>query len=82
MQEEFLHYLWVNKKLPFTQLKTHLNEKLEINHFGQYLQNAGPEFLMLKFLLISKNGLEILKFTLNLPIGIYTITRKMLIMTT
>lgn len=43
MQEEFLHYLWVNKKLPFTQLKTHLNEKLEINHFGQYLQNAGPD---------------------------------------
>ena len=43
MQEEFLHYLWVNKKLPFTQLKTHLNEDLEINHFGQYLQNAGPD---------------------------------------
>ena len=43
MQEEFLHYLWVNKKLPFTQLKTHLNENLEINHFGQYLQNAGPD---------------------------------------
>lgn len=43
MQEEFLHYLWVNKKLPFIQLKTHLNEKLEINHFGQYLQNAGPD---------------------------------------
>ncbi len=43
MQEEFLHYLWVNKKLPFTQLKTHLNESLEINHFGQYLQNAGPD---------------------------------------
>jgi hypothetical protein len=43
MQEEFLHYLWVNKKLPFTQLKTHLNETLEINHFGQYLQNAGPD---------------------------------------
>lgn len=43
MHEEFLHYLWVNKKLPFTQLKTHLNENLEINHFGQYLQNAGPD---------------------------------------
>ena len=43
MQEEFLHYLWVNKKIPFTQLKTHLNESLEINHFGQYLQNAGPD---------------------------------------
>jgi hypothetical protein len=43
VQEEFLHYLWVNKKLPFTQLKTHLNESLEINHFGQYLQNAGPD---------------------------------------
>ena len=43
MHEEFLHYLWVNKKLPFTQLKTHLNEDLEINHFGQYLQNAGPD---------------------------------------
>lgn len=43
MKEEFLHYLWVNKKLPFTQLKTHLNESLEINHFGQYLQNAGPD---------------------------------------
>ena len=43
MHEEFLHYLWVNKKLPFTHLKTHLNESLEINHFGQYLQNAGPD---------------------------------------
>ncbi|NHM00870.1 DUF2851 family protein [Flavobacterium difficile] len=43
MHEEFLHYLWVNKKLPFTQLQTHLNESLEINHFGQYLQNAGPD---------------------------------------
>ncbi|SEP80990.1 DUF2851 family protein [Flavobacterium urocaniciphilum] len=43
MHEEFLHYLWVNKKLPFTQLKTHLNENLEINHFGQFLQNAGPD---------------------------------------
>ena len=43
MQEEFLHYLWVNKKLPFTQLKTQHNEDLEINHFGQFLQNAGPD---------------------------------------
>ena len=43
MKEDFLHYLWVNKKLPFTQLKTHLNENLEIQHFGQYLQNAGPD---------------------------------------
>lgn len=43
MKEDFLHYLWVNKKLPFTHLKTHLNENLEIKHFGQYLQNAGPD---------------------------------------
>jgi hypothetical protein len=51
MKEDFLHYLWVNKKLPFTQLKTHLNENLEIQHFGQYLQNAGPDIFNARILL-------------------------------
>lgn len=43
MKEDFLHYLWVHKKLPFTQLKTHQNEPLEIIHFGNYLQLSGPD---------------------------------------
>ena len=43
MREDFLHYLWVHKKLPFTQLKTHQNESLEIIHFGNYLQLSGPD---------------------------------------
>lgn len=43
MKEDFLHYLWVHKKLPFTQLKTHQNETLEIIHFGNYLQLLGPD---------------------------------------
>lgn len=43
MNEDYLHYLWVNKKLPFTQLQTHQKENLEILNFGQYLQLAGPD---------------------------------------
>ena len=43
MKEDFLHYLWVHRKLPFTQLKTHQNETLEIIHFGNYLQLSGPD---------------------------------------
>lgn len=43
MNEDYLHYLWVNKKLPFTQLQTHQKENLEILNFGQYLQLTGPD---------------------------------------
>lgn len=43
MKEDFLHYLWVHKKLPFSQLETHQKESLEIIHFGNYLQLSGPD---------------------------------------
>ena len=44
MKEEFLHYIWLHKKINVTQLYTTKGEKLEILHFGHYLQTAGPDF--------------------------------------
>lgn len=44
MKEEFLHYLWLHKKVPLNQLQTTNGEPIEIINFGQYLQTAGPDF--------------------------------------
>lgn len=44
MKEDFLHYIWLYKKLDITNLFTSNGEKLEILNFGQYLQTAGPDF--------------------------------------
>ena len=44
MKEDFLHHIWLYKKLDFTNLKTTNNEILSILNFGQYLQQAGPDF--------------------------------------
>lgn len=44
MKEDFLHYIWLYKKLDFTNLKTTNGEVLTILNFGQYLQQAGPDF--------------------------------------
>lgn len=44
MKEDFLHYIWLYKKLDVTNLKTTNNELLSILNFGQYLQQAGPDF--------------------------------------
>jgi hypothetical protein len=44
MKEDFLHYIWLYKKLDFTNLKTTNGEVLTILNFGQYIQQAGPDF--------------------------------------
>jgi hypothetical protein len=44
MKEDFLHYIWLCKKLDFTNLKTTNGEILTILNFGQYIQQSGPDF--------------------------------------
>ena len=44
MKEDFLHYIWLYKKLDFTNLRTTNGEVLTILKFGQYIQQAGPDF--------------------------------------
>ena len=44
MKEDFLHYIWLHKKLDVTNLFTCKKEKIEILNFGQYLQGTGPDF--------------------------------------
>lgn len=44
MKEDFLHYIWLYKKLDFANLRTTNHEVLTILNFGQYLQLAGPDF--------------------------------------
>ncbi|HBK82955.1 MAG TPA: DUF2851 domain-containing protein [Flavobacterium sp.] len=44
MKEDFLHYIWLNKRLDITNLKTTDGHKIEILNFGHYTQQAGPDF--------------------------------------
>lgn len=44
MKEDFLHYIWLHKKLDFTNLKTTNGETITILNFGQYIKQAGPDF--------------------------------------
>lgn len=44
MKEDFLHYIWQNKKLDLLNLKTVSGEKIEVLHSGSFLQQAGPDF--------------------------------------
>lgn len=44
MKEDFLHYVWQNKKFDFAQLKTTQGESLQIIHSGNYIQQTGPDF--------------------------------------
>lgn len=44
MKEDFLHYLWRNKKFDSFNLKTINGEKVEILNLGSYLQSEGPDF--------------------------------------
>ena len=44
MKEDFLHYIWLHKKLDFTNLKTTNGEIVTILNFGQYIEQAGPDF--------------------------------------
>ncbi|MDD3875595.1 MAG: DUF2851 family protein [Bacteroidales bacterium] len=48
MNEYFLHFLWRYKLLKIHNLKSTLNEIIEIQSFGQYNQNAGPDFFNCK----------------------------------
>ncbi|WP_298136766.1 DUF2851 family protein [Flavobacterium sp.] len=44
MKEDFLHYIWLYKKLDISNLKTTQGEVLHILNFGQYIQQSGPDF--------------------------------------
>tara|TARA_B100000809_G_C15118998_1_gene523540 strand:+ start:920 stop:2191 length:1272 start_codon:yes stop_codon:yes gene_type:complete len=44
MQEDFLHYLWLHKKMDVLHLKTTQHEHLEIVNVGQHNHNSGPDF--------------------------------------
>jgi hypothetical protein len=44
MQEDFIHYLWLHKKLDVLNLKTTHHERLEIVNVGQHNQDSGPDF--------------------------------------
>jgi len=44
MKEDFLHYIWLYKKLDTSNLKTTQGEVLHIINFGQYIQQSGPDF--------------------------------------
>jgi hypothetical protein len=45
MKEEFLHFLWNKKKIPFNNLTLTNNKRLSIIQFGEYNQfESGPDF--------------------------------------
>ena len=44
MKEDFLHYLWKFKKFSTSNLQTTNHQSISIQHSGQYLQLAGPDF--------------------------------------
>jgi hypothetical protein len=44
MQEDFLHYIWLHKKINALHLKTTQFESLEILSVGQHNINSGPDF--------------------------------------
>jgi hypothetical protein len=56
MKEDFLHYLWKFKKFDTLNLRTSNNEEVTVANVGQYLELAGPDFLMLKLELQSNVG--------------------------
>ena len=44
MNENYLHFLWKNKRLPFNNLTTIDGKKLEILHVGIHNLDSGPDF--------------------------------------
>lgn len=44
MNENYLHFLWKNKRLPFNKLTTVDGKKLEILHVGIHNLDSGPDF--------------------------------------
>lgn len=45
IKEEFLHYLWRLKRFDLQNLKSTTGEDLQIRSFGEYHQDAGPDFM-------------------------------------
>lgn len=44
IKEDFLHYIWLNKRLDINNLLTTDGHKIQILNFGNYTQQAGPDF--------------------------------------
>ena len=44
MKEDFLHYVWQNKKFDFVNLKTTQGESLQIINSGISTNQSGPDF--------------------------------------
>jgi len=44
MQEDFLHYIWKNKKFHVNNLKTTQGDAVVIALVGQHNFNSGPDF--------------------------------------
>lgn len=44
MNENYLHFLWKNKRLPLTNLLTIDSKKIEILHVGIHNPDSGPDF--------------------------------------
>ncbi|WP_343634439.1 DUF2851 family protein [Fluviicola sp.] len=51
MNENYLHFLWKNKRLPLTNLLTTDGEKVEILHVGIHNLDSGPDFFNGKIVL-------------------------------
>ncbi|MEX0273679.1 MAG: DUF2851 family protein [Flavobacteriaceae bacterium] len=51
MQEDFLHYLWRFKKLPFSQMTSTDGKVVSIVDFGMYNQHTGPDFFNARILI-------------------------------
>jgi hypothetical protein len=49
VNEQYLHFIWNNKRLPFHNIKTANNESVEFIHVGNYNEfQSGPDFSMAK----------------------------------
>lgn len=51
MNENYLHFLWKNKRLPLTNLHTIDGKKVEILHVGIHNLDSGPDFFNGKIIL-------------------------------
>ncbi|WP_444671311.1 DUF2851 family protein [Flavobacterium columnare] len=51
MKEEFLHYVWKNKKFPLHSLKTAQGENLQVLHSGVQLNQSGPDFFNVQLII-------------------------------
>ncbi len=51
MNENYLHFLWKNKRLPLTNLYTVDRQRVEILHVGMHNPDSGPDFFNGKIVL-------------------------------